>query len=231
MTERILAAHQPQYLPYPGVIQKIAAADVFVMQDDLQFARQEWQNRNRIRTQAGYRWLTIPVQHGSHTDRINQMRPAGKGWLATHRRIVAHVYRKSRFLSRADSIWEQLVTVRERDLAEINITSIEAIRSLLGIATPMIIESALNLPQEATSDRNRRLQTLCRRLGCSAYLSGVGARAYLDVQGWRDSGIRLVWQRYAPVRYEQLYPGWLENLSILDLLLCAERPERLIGTS
>ncbi len=75
MTERILAAHQPQYLPYPGVIQKIAAADVFVMQDDLQFARQEWQNRNRIRTQAGYRWLTIPVQHGSHTDRINQMRP------------------------------------------------------------------------------------------------------------------------------------------------------------
>lgn len=230
MTERILAAHQPQYLPYPGVIHKIAAADVFVVMDDVQFARREWQNRNRIRSQAGCRWLTIPV-HSRYTDRINQVKPADDDWLATHRRIVAQEYRKSRALARADSIWEEVARVRKRDLAQINIASIKAILMLLRITTPMILESELDLPDEATSDRNRRFQVLCRALGCGSYLSGTGARAYLDVQDWRGSGVRLAWQRYTPRAYGQLHPGWLENLSVLDMLLCVDDPRALICTS
>ncbi len=229
MTERILAAHQPQYLPYPGVIHKIAVADVFVVQDDLQFARQEWQNRNRIRTHAGHRWLTIPV-HSGHTDRINQVMPADKAWLATHRRIVALEYRTSRFLRRADHIWEQVAAVRERNLAEIGLASVKGIRELLGITTPMILESEIGLPEEATSDRDSRLQALCHRLGCSTYLSGSGARAYLDERRWHDSGIKLAWQQYTPTRYEQLYPGWVENLSVLDMLLCVEHPGKLVNS-
>ena len=56
-----LAIHQPHYLPWLGYLAKWAAADVFVFLDTVQYVRNGWQNRNRIKTAAGPRWLTVPV--------------------------------------------------------------------------------------------------------------------------------------------------------------------------
>nr|MBI3612487.1 WbqC family protein [Nitrospirota bacterium] len=46
----LVAIHQPQYLPWLGYLDKIDRADVFVILDTVQFKKNEWQNRNRIRT-------------------------------------------------------------------------------------------------------------------------------------------------------------------------------------
>ena len=56
-----VAIHQPQYLPWLGYLAKWAAADVFVFLDTVQYEKNGWQNRNRIKTPTGPRWLTVPV--------------------------------------------------------------------------------------------------------------------------------------------------------------------------
>jgi len=46
----IVAIHQPQYLPWLGYLDKIERCDTFVFLDNVQFKKNEWQNRNKIKT-------------------------------------------------------------------------------------------------------------------------------------------------------------------------------------
>jgi len=57
----IVAIHQPQYLPWLGYFHKLITADAFCFLDNVQYKKNEWQNRNRIKTAAGWQWLTVPV--------------------------------------------------------------------------------------------------------------------------------------------------------------------------
>ena len=54
----ILSAHQPAYLPWLGYFEKIACADVFIFLDTVQFEKNSFINRNKIKTQQGPQWLT-----------------------------------------------------------------------------------------------------------------------------------------------------------------------------
>ncbi|MBI3637246.1 MAG: WbqC family protein, partial [Candidatus Rokubacteria bacterium] len=45
-----VAIHQPHYLPWLGYLAKWAAADVFIVLDTVQYEKNGWQNRNRIKT-------------------------------------------------------------------------------------------------------------------------------------------------------------------------------------
>ena len=52
---------QPGYFPYIGFFKKIESSDVFVFFDDVQYEKNGFDNRNKIRTLEGYMWLTVPV--------------------------------------------------------------------------------------------------------------------------------------------------------------------------
>ena len=58
---RVLTAHQPNFLPWLGLFHKVGQADVWVLADDVQYSRGSLTNRNRIRTADGWQWLTVPV--------------------------------------------------------------------------------------------------------------------------------------------------------------------------
>ena len=58
----IVAIHQPNYLPYLGFFDKMIKSDVFVIYDDAQFNKSDFQHRNRIRIYEGWKWLTVPVE-------------------------------------------------------------------------------------------------------------------------------------------------------------------------
>ena len=56
----ILSVHQPQYLPWLGYFDKVAASDLFVFLDEPQYKKREFQNRNRIKGPTGEVWLAVP---------------------------------------------------------------------------------------------------------------------------------------------------------------------------
>jgi hypothetical protein len=219
----ILGAHQTQYMPYSGLIDKIIRSDVFVFLDDLQYVKNDWHNRNRIRTPEGWSWLTIPV-HAHLSDRICDVVPAERDWARRHRRTVELHYRRSKHRDRLEGFWEIATRLQREPLSVINYETTMEILRLLGIERRIVLASSLGLFADECATADQRLISLCRRFGCDRYLSGPGGRDYMDLGRWREAGVAVDWQDFAPESYPQLWPGWVPNLSTVDLLLAVERP-------
>ncbi|MFC4128082.1 WbqC family protein [Nocardia rhizosphaerae] len=205
----VMVAHQPAYLPSRRLLDKISAADVFVLQDDLQFTRRDFQHRNRI---AGGRWLTIPVHSGEKT-RICDVRPADSRWLDKHDRIIAAHYRTSPNLA----AWHAIRTAigaqgADARLSDIGYACLVAMMAFLDIRTPMIRQSELGLTDIDHRSPSARLVALCRLIGARTYLSGSGGLNYLEQDLFTESGITVRWQNY------QVPPGCPELSFLHDLL-------------
>lgn len=219
----ILSAHQPNYLPYPGLFARIAQSDVFVFLDDVQYSKGDWHNRNRLRTATGWTWLTIPV-HVRFGFKICQVYPAERGWSRCHREQILQHYRTSPWLDRLDSLWAVIQPLEMEALSTINCSITKHITELLGIQTHFATQSQLALKVDEQCNADQRLISLCKRYNCDTYLAGAGSSAYMNSMRWTAAGICVVIQKYQQHRYNQLHPGWQPNLSILDLLLCVADP-------
>lgn len=163
-----IAISQPEHFPYLGYFQKMQEADLFVLLDHVRFSGpRSFQNRNRFLSKSGVsEWFTVPVQQGSYFQPLNKVKTApDSGWRAKLRR---------KLLKRFDLDLEEIY--RPVLLCDINLASIEFVRSRLGIHVPMIKSSSLSL----TEAKSKLLVEICLQLGADTYVCGVGGRAYLD---------------------------------------------------
>jgi WbqC-like protein family len=219
----ILAAHQPQYLSYPGIFDKMDRADVFVFLDNVQYVKNGWLNRNRLRTREGWILVTLPV-HSKHPSRICEVVPVQSDWIIKHRKTISQLYSRSKYLERLSGFWSVLDEAQNASLAVINYRSTLEIAKVLGIKPVTVLESELNLSAEECITADLRLITLCKKLGCDTYLAGKSGKNYMDLNVWEKHGIQVNRQDFQLEPYKQLFPGWVENLSTVDLLLCLPDP-------
>ena len=49
----ILTGHQPTYLPWLGLFNKISNSDYFILFDTVQYLPKEWMNRNKLKSPNG----------------------------------------------------------------------------------------------------------------------------------------------------------------------------------
>lgn len=214
-----VAVLQPSYLPWLGYLHQMASCDAFVFYDDVQYDKNGWRNRNRIRTASkeGWSWLTIPVQASGYP-KINEVRIDERTpWRRKHLASIRHAYARA---SHYDQFDEHIVTLFDDggdSLSEVAIHSVMLLARAFAISTPTVRSSELSL----TGDRNTRLLAICRHFGADEYLSGVAAQSYLDVGLFERSGIRVLWQEFRHPVYEQQLPGFISHLSALDTLLNA----------
>ena len=222
---RTLAAHQPNYLPYLGFFHKASKADVFVLQDDLKYVKNDYGNRNRISAEDSWRWLSIPVR-ADNGSTFHSVVPADPGWPREHGNILRSKYVHAPHKERLTPYLEALTAGASEPLSVINLALIRRLIDELGISVPIAIASELDV---GTFDNpNDRLIALCRMFECDTYLSGTGGHAYIDEERWEASGIRLEWSDYEAVEYDRGDRPWIPNLSALDALAFAEDPAALI---
>ncbi len=219
----VLMAQQPSYLPWVGFLDRARLADVLVLQDDLKYTKQDWQNRNRIRTADGWRWLTIPV-HANSASRICEVRPAHAGWAAAHKRVLENAYSRTQVPDRLAAIQEAIMEVQVESLAQINEHLLRLILRLTGVSIRIVRQSELRLSRAEQRTPTERLLALCRRLECNAYLSGPLGHTYIDLELWDKSRAELRWQSFTQTPYRQLFDGWVPGLSAVDMLMCAREP-------
>ncbi len=207
--------HQPQFLPWLGYLDKIDQADLFIVLDTVQFKKQEWQNRNRIRTATGWQWLTVPVLQ-RFGQRIDEVRINGTvSWRAQHLRALEMHYARAPY---RDRYLPELRALYERPwsgLSELNVAVIRWLLGSFGITTPIRLASEWAAREDATD----RLMDLCRAVGATEYLAGAGADQYMDKARFEASGVRLEMQLFRHPAYRQLYEPFEPNLSAIDLLL------------
>jgi hypothetical protein len=229
----IVAAHQPAYLPWIGYLAKIAAADLFVVMDDLQYEAQNFQNRNRLKLNNGAQWLTVPLERGPQSDRIcdkviNNRGSAKEHWQRrTWQSLLIHYGKAAHFPRYRDEL-EDVYTRQWTSLVALDLHMLQLLMRWLGISRPILMSSSLDLAGQKTE----RILNLCKAVRASVYLSGKGASVdYLDVASLSRSGVSVAWQPFEHPVYPQRYPalGFVSHLSALDLVLnCGPDSARIL---
>jgi hypothetical protein len=211
----IVSVHQPQYLPWLGYFDKIDKADAFVLLDNVQFKKNEWQNRNKIKTVQGWMWLTVPVLY-KFPQLINEVGVNNTDrWQHKQRQALVSNYRKSPFWQMLEGFFEETFSRQWTIISELNIHVVEKLVSLLGIETPVHVASEMGTFPE---DPDERLIALTKHLGGDTYLAGSGGKDYMDLAKYEKNGIRVIFQEYHHPTYGQLYGQFEPYMSAIDLL-------------
>ena len=219
---------QPGYLPWLGFFDQVRRADVFVYYDDVQYDKHGWRNRNRIKTQHGPLWLTVPVRHSGLDcpkilDVVIDDRTA---WARKHVASIRQAYARAPHLTRYLPELEELLERRWERLVDLDIALADVMCRWLGLSRRMERSSLLGIDGE----RSERLVRLCQHLGARTYVSGDAARTYLDLTLFETAGIRVEWQAFQHPVYQQLHGEFVPFLSAIDLVLnCGDRARAVLA--
>ena len=216
-----IAILQSNYIPWKGYFDIIAAADEFILYDDMQYTKNDWRNRNKIMTPKGIEWLSIPV--GKHINRrIRDVMLPCSNWQNKHWKTIFQNYAKASCFQEIAAIFEPLyLQVRHTHLSGLNRLFIEAVCAYLRISTKISNSWDYRLIEGKTE----RLVDLCFQAGGTEYISGPAAKGYIEEGMFAERGIKLTWFDYAGYPdYPQLWGPFIHEVSILDLLFnCGQK--------
>ncbi|WP_346308588.1 WbqC family protein [Limnohabitans sp.] len=210
-----IAIVQSNYIPWKGYFDLIAAVDEFILYDDVQFTKNDWRNRNQIKTPNGLHWLSIPV--GQNIRRlIRNVDISDHEWQAKHWKTLFANYSRAKAFEDIAKWLEPIYMIEQHsNLSALNRRLIEQICSYLEIST--IIKNSWDY--ELGEGKTERLVNLCRQAGANIYISGPAAKSYLDESLFSDAGVQVAWFDYSGYSaYPQLWGDFIHGVSILDLL-------------
>ena len=207
---------QPGYMPNVGFFKKIQSSDIFVFLDDVQFSKGSFDNRNRIKTPIGEVWITVPLARPVFGKNLNQLLISYEtDWPQEHCNKIHENYRSAPYFSSYWSDIEKILTHKYEKLIDLNLTLINYFNKVLDITTKNIKSSELSVIQTKTE----RLIEICSKLNATCYVAGLGGKNYLDEKLFLNSGIKLLYENFSYQTYNQLYGNFIDNLSVVDLLM------------
>lgn len=212
-----VAILQSNYIPWKGYFDLIAAADEFIIYDDMQYTRRDWRNRNQIKTPKGVQWLSIPVKtKGRYHQTIRETELQDTAWMDNHWKTLCQNYRRARHFDEVASLLKPLYEKQDyTHLSPLNRDFIEAICTYLGIDTHITNSWDYTL----SDGKSERLADLCLQAGATEYISGPSARDYIEPEVFSSRGIKLSWFDYAGYsEYPQLWGEYVHGVTVLDLL-------------
>ncbi|QKJ67896.1 WbqC family protein [Deefgea piscis] len=210
-----LSAHQPAYLPWLGYFEKIAAVDVFIFLDSVQFEKNSYINRNKIKTPTGSQWLSLPVSSRGHFSQTlkETVIENREFWVNKHLKSIYSNYRKSYYFDYCYPRLENLFSNSDLKLSDFCFRQLNFWLSELGIDTKVVRSSTLDLQ----SKKSDLIIDLCNVHGANSYYSGCLGRQYIDEGSFTSSNILIKYQNYIPIKYPQLWGDFVPNLSVVDL--------------
>ena len=220
---------QSNYIPWKGYFDLIHDADVFIFYDDLQFTKNDWRNRNKIKTIKGSKWLSIPV--GTSASRlICEVALDDAGWQRSHWDSLRQQYEKRPYFKLYRPFFEDVYLGRRwTNLSEMNQFLIRYIsHDILKISTQFSDSRAFQL----SGQKLDRLLDLIVKSKATRYVSGPAAKGYIEPERFDELGIELAWKDYSNYpEYPQAHAPFEHGVSILDLLfnVGSEAPRYIWG--
>lgn len=211
-----LAILQSNYIPWKGYFDIINIVDEFIIYDQAQYTKNDWRNRNKIKTSQGIQWITIPVRQESLEQKIRDTKITDNKWYIKHWRAISQNYAKAKYFKEYKPLFEKFyLDCNEQYLSQINYNFIAAINEILGIKTKIRWSSEFKLVDGQTE----KLLGICKDCNADIYLSGPAAKSYFDEDLANSMGIAVEWMDYSGYpEYQQLYPPFEHGVSILDLI-------------
>lgn len=208
---------QPSYLPWLGYFDQMFKSDVFVVYDDVQYDKNGWRNRNRIKTSQGPQWLTVPVLTRGRNFPLNREVEINNtlSWQTKHLKSIVQNYMKAPFFDQHMGQVEDILKRAWRFLIDLDMAFIHMLVERLGLRTKICLSSDLRIPK---MEKTERLVAICRYLGADTFLEGDAGRDYIDESSFKEAGIQLEFHEYRHPVYRQLYEDFVPYMSVIDLL-------------
>lgn len=213
----IISINQPAYLPWLGYFERIARSDLHVVLDHVQFEKNSFTNRNKIRTSNGEIWLTVPLATKGRFGNLEISRlqfAPNNLWQKKHWDTLCMNYRKAPYFEQYLQSYESLYKTEWDSFMPMLRALLHQHLDDLGIDTRLVYSSEIK-PKGTKSDL---ILNLCERAGATCYLSGALGRDYLDEKIFSRAGISIAYQDYKHPEYRQLQGGFKPCMGILDLI-------------
>lgn len=209
---------QPYFFPYIGYFQLLRSTDVFVFYDDVQYVKGSWMNRNRILQSGAPAWFSLPVQHDSHTKRINERRfdRSNKSTSSLINKLHAAYRRAPRFDSTFAGVSE-LLHAPEEVVAAFNENAVVQTARSLGIDCSFMSSSDLQIDKEKGPEE--KVLDICELLGATTYINAIGGLELYHGAAFAARGIELKFLKTRALEYEQFGDGFVPSLSIIDVMM------------
>ncbi len=211
---------QPPFAPWLGFCEALFACDTVALYDDVPYTDGGYQNRNRIKTPDGVRWLTVPVTRAP--GQLIRDTPIAPGFDPGRMlRTIRLAYARTPHMEEALHVLRPVLEAGHTWLADLNLDLLTQIRAALGAPARLQPTSDLRINDH---DRTRRLAAICAATGADVLWAGSGTRTYLDTTSLAEHGVSVRWNEYTARHpaYQQAWgrQGFEPNLSVIDTV-CA----------
>ncbi len=208
---------QPLFFPWVGLFEQIRLADVYVHYDDVAFSKGSFVNRVQLKTPYGPEWMTIPLRSRRLGQPINELiADDQQDWRARHLTRLEQLYRAAPY---RDEMLELVASLYERPFPRLSNLLREVIEAVcryfcLAQQTQFLLSSELGIGNSSS----QRVLAVVRQLGGDRYVTGHGARNYLDHEAFAAAGICVEYLDYQRRPYPQQFGSFDPHVSILDLI-------------
>lgn len=204
--------HQPEHLPWLGLLAKIAACDLWVVLDSVPYRKNYFQNRNRVLLDGQQSWLTVPVAAPFGTP-IEKVRVSdAPHWRRRYRGRLVQALSARAAGGGLDPLLEMVdATTAGRPLVDLNLDIADWLLSRFRVSTPRVLSSTLAV----AGSKSELIRNLCLASGADEYVAGPSGRDYLDLADFAAHGIVVRFFDFDHPRYQQDDP-FVPNLSAVD---------------
>lgn len=220
-TIKIVAIHQPNFLPWLGFFNKIIQSDTFILFDDVQFPKTGgvWTNRHYFLDNGIKKWHTVSISRNfSGSKKINEIKLAPDiNWREQYLKKITHSYSNAKYFSETYQFLQQSLDYETEFLCDLNIHLIYAVLSALDISNTSLVKSSSLLKSGSS---NELLCSLAKAVGADFYLCGGGAEGYMDNSVFLANKVNILYQNYNAPSYSQINTKeFVPGLSIIDAMM------------
>ncbi len=210
---------QPYFLPYIGYFQLIAAVDVFIVYDNIQFSKKGWFHRNRMLQNGKDEYFSLPLKKDSDYLDVRD-RSLSDTWPAERDKLLRKIkenYRKAPYFETTYPWLEVIFQYEDANLFGFLFHSLQQVCERLQIKTPLLVSSTLPIDHSLKSQD--KVLALVKAAGGSSYLNPIGGWDLYATEHFAGEGIALEFHKARSLTYDQGKGEFVPWLSILDLLM------------
>ena len=215
INNKIIVGHQPQYFPYLGIFNKIIQSDIFLFVDATKFVSKTWHNRTLIKDKKDkVFYLTIPVTF-NNGQIIKDIKLADDKWKTKHLRSIKNIYASSLYFNDLYPLIERVILQNSKYLVDYSLLSMSLILDKISYNKESIFVQS---SEKIIGNKNDLLVNITKNFNSNSYLSGEGAKNYVDEKYLRDNGITHSFNKFEHPQYNQLGKIFIKNLSVIDCI-------------
>lgn len=213
-----VSIHQPEHLVWLGLLYKIDISNVFVVIDDVQFTKNNFQNRNKIRIKDSFGWLTVPVKSHSLNTMIKDIEIAEDNkWRTKYLNTIIMNYGKAKYFKDYFPEIEKIINKNHQLLIDLNMDLLNFALRVFGFSDKNIVFSS-SLSINPDLKKTDMLVQICTYLNATSYISGSGGREYLEINNFTQKGINVEFINFKIQEYNQVQGGFIPGMSFIDYL-------------